>query len=105
VTRRGILQAFVAAPIFRVASAIKPMEIVAQASTPTPSAGAAKTYYVDFTRGSDINDGIASPWKTVAKVNATSFSEGDCILFKGAAGQCRIRIERLGLSVCDGDAT
>jgi len=42
------------------------------------------TYYVDATRGSDGNAGTAaeSAWKTVAKVNASTFSAGDSILFK-----------------------
>ncbi len=46
-------------------------------------AGAA-TYYVDATGGSDGNDGItpATAWKTMAKVNGSSFAAGDQILFK-----------------------
>ena len=44
----------------------------------------AATYYVDATGGSDSNDGLtsASAWKTVAKVNASSFAAGDQILFR-----------------------
>lgn len=44
----------------------------------------AQTYYVDFTTGNDGNPGttMALPWKTVAKVNATSFSPGAIINFK-----------------------
>jgi hypothetical protein len=42
----------------------------------------AATYYVSIT-GSDTNPGTqAQPWKTIAKVNASSFSPGDSILFK-----------------------
>ena len=43
-----------------------------------------RKYYVDFTLGLDTNDGLSpvSAWKTVAKVNATSFQIGDSILFK-----------------------
>ena len=42
------------------------------------------TYYVDATRGSDKSDGrtIGSPWKSVAKVNATDFPPGSRILFR-----------------------
>lgn len=43
------------------------------------------TYYVDNALpGSDSNDGtsLSSPWLTIAKVNGTSFSAGDTVLFK-----------------------
>ena len=42
------------------------------------------TYYVDATGGNDSNVGIAtnSAWKTIAKVNTSSFAAGDFILFK-----------------------
>ena len=44
----------------------------------------ATTYYVDATAGSDSNNGISpgSPWKTIAKVNATPLNPGDSVLFK-----------------------
>jgi uncharacterized repeat protein (TIGR02059 family) len=46
----------------------------------------ATTYYVDYTGGSDLNNGLttATAWKTVAKVNSSfpSFVPGDMILFK-----------------------
>lgn len=43
----------------------------------------AATYYVDVAGGSDGNDGLsqATAWKTVAKVNGSTFSPGDQILF------------------------
>jgi hypothetical protein len=42
----------------------------------------ATTYYVSTT-GSDTNPGTQTqPWKTIAKVSASSFSPGDSILFK-----------------------
>lgn len=43
----------------------------------------AATYYVDATLGTDDNDGLseATAWKTIAKVNASSFVPGDSILF------------------------
>jgi hypothetical protein len=42
------------------------------------------TYYVSSSSGSDSNSGTStsSPWKTVTKVNARSYSPGDFILFK-----------------------
>lgn len=42
------------------------------------------TYYVDQTTGDDDDTGLseALAWKTIAKVNASSFSDGDSILFK-----------------------
>lgn len=42
------------------------------------------TYFVDATNGNDSLDGqsSSSAWKTIAKVNSTSFSPGDNILFK-----------------------
>ena len=41
-------------------------------------------YYVDAQAGSDQNDGRStrSAWKSLARVNATVFRPGDCILFK-----------------------
>ena len=43
-----------------------------------------KIYYVDSTGGNDNNSGMATDnaWKTIAKVNASSFSPGETILFK-----------------------
>jgi hypothetical protein len=41
-------------------------------------------YYVDATAGDDDNDGLtlATPWQTIAKVNASTFNPGEQILFK-----------------------
>jgi hypothetical protein len=48
----------------------------------------AATYYVSSIQGSDANPGTSqtSPWKTAAKVNASSFQPGDRILFKRGDG-------------------
>ncbi len=48
------------------------------------SASWATTYYVDATNGNDSYTGTSesAAWKTIAKVNASSFSPGDNILFK-----------------------
>ncbi|OJU16764.1 MAG: hypothetical protein BGN88_02070 [Clostridiales bacterium 43-6] len=42
------------------------------------------TYYVDSISGNDSNNGtsVETPWKTLTKVNATTFVAGDSILFK-----------------------
>jgi parallel beta-helix repeat protein len=42
------------------------------------------TYYVDATGGNDSNAGTAanSAWKTISKINNSSFSAGDQVLFK-----------------------
>src|SRR5580693_1499568 len=44
----------------------------------------ATTYYVSSGAGSDSNNGTsaATPWQTIAHVNAQTFSPGDSILFK-----------------------
>jgi hypothetical protein len=44
----------------------------------------AATYYVGATNGNDSNNGASTltAWKTVAKVNSSTFSPGDSILFK-----------------------
>src|SRR4030042_4640266 len=49
---------------------------------PHPLRGA--TYYVDYTTGNDNDSGLTEElaWKTVAKVNASTFSANDSILFK-----------------------
>src|SRR5689334_23741389 len=48
------------------------------------SAAMGATYYVDATNGDDTKDGqsTARAWKTIAKVNSSSFAPGDQILLK-----------------------
>jgi hypothetical protein len=52
-------------------------------AVPQSSLAAGNTYYVD-PNGSDSNNGqsTSSPWQTINKVNQTTFSPGDRILFK-----------------------
>src|ERR1700674_522139 len=47
----------------------------------------ATIYYVDASSGDDSNSGLssASPWKTLAKVNATVFWPSDKILFRSGS--------------------
>lgn len=61
-----------------------------------PGISQRKTYYVSSTTGNDANTGIdaAHAWKTLDKVNATFFYQGDSILFKSGdefIGQLRIK--------------
>ena len=48
------------------------------------STSAGTKYYVNWQSGRDSNPGTASerPWKTLDKVNSTTFTPGDAILFK-----------------------
>ena len=48
------------------------------------SVAGATSYYVDATGGSDANSGLstATAWKTINKVNTSTFAAGDQILFK-----------------------
>ena len=45
-----------------------------------------KNYYIDSTGGNDSNNGtsISNAWKSLTKVNATTFAAGDSILFKSS---------------------
>jgi hypothetical protein len=45
------------------------------------------SYYVDANLGNDSNNGLsaATPWRSLSKVNSTTFSPGDQILFKSGA--------------------
>jgi hypothetical protein len=51
---------------------------------PTLPAGGGTTYFVDSASGSDDNRGTAAdaPWKTLSKINTTTFVAGDKILFR-----------------------
>lgn len=41
-------------------------------------------YYVDGSAGNDSNSGaLSAPWKTITKVNASTFKPGDAVLFQG----------------------
>jgi hypothetical protein len=48
----------------------------------------ATTYYAGVTNGNDSNNATSqfTPWKTIAKVNASRFQPGDQILFKRGEG-------------------
>jgi hypothetical protein len=89
------------------ASACKKSEIVQQ-QPETPQLGAGNvqlrlsgivttTYYVDDVNGNDSNNGTstATAWKTLTKVNATTFTAGNQILFK-AGGTWTGQLHPLG---------
>ncbi|HUJ31238.1 MAG TPA: right-handed parallel beta-helix repeat-containing protein [Candidatus Acidoferrum sp.] len=51
------------------------------------SLGSSRTYYVDSRAGSDANSGtsLTAPWKSLDKINATTFHLGDHILLKSSS--------------------
>jgi hypothetical protein len=60
----------------------------------------AATYYVDSVQGSDSNHGTSprEPWKSLDKVNSTSFRPGDRILFKcGSAWEGQLAPKASGI--------
>ena len=69
----------VLAKVGAVALALTALTVVAPAAN-----AACSTYYVSSSSGSDSNTGCASttPWKSLAKVNATTFTAGNQILFQ-----------------------
>lgn len=63
------------------------------------SSALGSNYFIDADNGSDGNSGkhVASPWKSLDKVNQTSFLPGDSILFKrGAAWDGTLFIKNAG---------
>ncbi|MGG1516609.1 DNRLRE domain-containing protein [Paenibacillus oryzisoli] len=60
---------------------------IISALLPYQASAAGTTYYVDSISGNDSNSGTStgSPWKTLSKVNGTTFAAGDKILFKAGS--------------------
>jgi hypothetical protein len=58
--------------------------IIPSSHSPIISEAWSATYYVDATNGRDTNNGTSelTPWKTIAKVNASNFNPGAQISFK-----------------------
>jgi len=52
--------------------------IISSSHLPILSEAWPVTYYVDATNGNDANNGLSevTPWKTIAKVNASRFNPG-----------------------------
>ncbi|OCT15397.1 hypothetical protein A8709_15055 [Paenibacillus pectinilyticus] len=65
---------------------VSAMMLMSMATVMAPAAvfAANTTYYVDSVNGSDSNNGTSTStaWKTLTKVNATTFQPGDHILFE-----------------------
>lgn len=60
-----------------------------------------RIFYVDATSGSDLNDGLTTgtAWKTISKINSSTFLAGDIILFKrGGIWQEQLVIPNSGAS-------
>ena len=60
------------------------LPIISSPHFPIISEAWAATYYVDATNGNDSRTGLSEnlTWKTIAKVNASTFRPGDQVLFK-----------------------
>ena len=58
------------------------LPIISSPHFPIISEARVATYYMDATNGNDAKTGFseATPWKTIAKVNASRFNPGDQIL-------------------------
>jgi hypothetical protein len=70
-------------------------------TTTTTAAPTGRTFFVDSVAGSDSNAGTSSsaPWRSIAKVNATSFSPGDVISFKrGSTWSEQLLVDSSGTS-------
>jgi hypothetical protein len=54
------------------------LPIISSSHFPIISDAWSATYYVDATNGNDANSGLSpsTPWKTIAKVNASRFNPG-----------------------------
>ncbi|MFC8515451.1 LamG-like jellyroll fold domain-containing protein [Streptomyces sp. NPDC057257] len=67
----------------------------------TTAHAACTTYYVSSSSGSDSNDGCSAstPWKSISKVNGTTFTAGDQILFqKGGSWSGELQPQGSGAS-------
>lgn len=56
-------------------------------SAAAPAQAANTTYYVDSAAGADTNTGLteAQPWRSLGKINATTFGQGDRILLRAGS--------------------
>jgi len=57
------------------------------AKTPVPPTNSSAIYYLDALNGNDQNTGSTpqKPWKSLSKINATTFAPGDTILLKAGS--------------------
>lgn len=70
---------------FLAAVAVVASSLVAISAVPAQAAS--KTYYVDSAAGADSNTGLdqSHPWKSLGKINATTFGASDHILLKAGS--------------------
>jgi hypothetical protein len=63
------------------------MRLIVSLLATTVALASASTYYVDSKTGNDLGSGASAgtPWKTLERVNKTSFHPGDRVLFKAGA--------------------
>jgi hypothetical protein len=69
--------------------------------TPAPVPGGGRQFYVDSVSGSDSSSGTSStsPWKSLAKVNGSSFQPGDVVNFKrGSVFTGNLQVRNSGTS-------
>ncbi len=73
----------------RLAAALSSVVVMigALSAAVLPAHAAPATYFVDASNGSDDNTGTTegTPWRSLAKVNATTFGPGDTIRFRSGA--------------------
>jgi|GEM_PF-2494029 S-layer homology domain. len=91
---RNISFTMVLVIVLSLFSAIVPPSVFA-------SAAAGTTYYVDSEGGDDSSDGLSeeTPWKSLAKVSATTFQPGDRILLKAGSEWTGEQLHPLGSGV------
>ncbi|MFJ8911673.1 choice-of-anchor Q domain-containing protein [Amycolatopsis sp. NPDC102389] len=68
----------------------------------TTAEAASKTYYVDQVSGSDTASGTSqqTPWKSLAKVSATTFAAGDTVLLRrGGAWSGGLTVKGSGVTI------
>lgn len=73
-------------PMKQLGESIRSDAANAQVITSDPGNSQGTVYYID-PEGNDSNNGTSpgTPWRTIQKVNATTFSPGDMILFKAGS--------------------
>lgn len=70
--------------LFLAVSLLLSIAVSGTAANAATGSSAGTTYYISSSRGNDANDGRspATAWKTIDRINATTFQPGDTILFK-----------------------
>jgi hypothetical protein len=73
--------------VARAATAVAVVAAGAVVGTTAPAQAANTTYYVDSVSGVDTNTGLdqSHPWKSLSKINATTFGAGDHVMLKAGS--------------------